>query len=165
MPINQLQATGTDYKLPKSVLVVIYTRDGEVLMLRRTQPDWFWQSVTGSLKASETPRQAAVREVFEETGLRTYGRLVEAHHSERFPIVTPWRKRYAPGVGFNREYWFYLVLPERRKIRLHVHEHAQYCWLPALQAAHRASSWTNRKAIRWLLAGETRKLGDGFSPR
>ncbi|MCW8948496.1 MAG: NUDIX domain-containing protein, partial [Sedimenticola sp.] len=41
------------YKRPESVLVVIYTDQGEVLMLNRTRPKGFWQSVTGSLKWGE----------------------------------------------------------------------------------------------------------------
>ena len=57
------------YKRPESVLVVIHTERGEVLQLRRREPADFWQSVTGSLHAGETPLQAAIREVREETGL------------------------------------------------------------------------------------------------
>jgi len=57
-------------KRPESVLVVVYTRAGEVLMLRRTSPRGFWQSVTGSLEWGELPAHAAARELYEETGLR-----------------------------------------------------------------------------------------------
>ncbi|MGD8932832.1 MAG: NUDIX domain-containing protein, partial [Chromatiales bacterium] len=49
------------YKRPESVLVVVYTAGGEVLLLRRTRPRDFWQSVTGSLHWGESPRQAARR--------------------------------------------------------------------------------------------------------
>ncbi|MGW8310783.1 MAG: NUDIX domain-containing protein, partial [Thiogranum sp.] len=41
------------YKRPESVLVVIYTASGEVLMLERQQPAGYWQSVTGSLEWGE----------------------------------------------------------------------------------------------------------------
>jgi dATP pyrophosphohydrolase len=41
------------YKRPESVLVVIHTATGEVLVLRRCQPPDFWQSVTGSLRWEE----------------------------------------------------------------------------------------------------------------
>ncbi|WP_217550987.1 NUDIX domain-containing protein, partial [Pantoea sp. GbtcB22] len=52
------------FKHAVSVLVVIFARDtGRVLMLQRRDDDTFWQSVTGSLEAGETPRQAAQREV------------------------------------------------------------------------------------------------------
>ena len=51
------------YKRPQSVLVVVCTRGGEFLMLRRARPSQFWQSVTGSLNPGESPRLAALREI------------------------------------------------------------------------------------------------------
>jgi len=116
-------------------------------MLRRTRPRDFWQSVTGTLEGNESPRQTAERELLEETGIEFSGRLQDCLHSERFPIIPPWRTRYAPGVHYNREHWFGLCLPRRRTIRLNPVEHSQLRWLPFLQAAALASSWTNRNAI------------------
>lgn len=139
------------YKRPESVLVVIYTDQGEVLMLNRTHPKGFWQSVTGSLKRGETPRDAAARELFEETGLRHSGKLLDARHTERFPILPAWRKRFSPSAHYNREHLFYLRLPSRRLIKLNADEHSEMRWLGVSQAAHRASSWTNRAAILHLL--------------
>lgn len=139
------------YKRPESILVVIYTQGGEVLLLRRRHPPWFWQSVTGSLEPGETPRQAAERELFEETGLRGTGRLVDCHHSVTFPIIHAWRHRYAPDVHYNREHWFRLQLSGRRVIRPNSSEHLETRWLPVAQAAHQAGSWTNRRALLQLL--------------
>lgn len=136
------------YKRPESVLVVVFTRGGEFLLLRRTRPNDFWQSVTGSLKAGEGIRAAAAREVREETGLRVSpSGLIDLRHSERFPILPAWRSRYAPGAHYNREHWFALALPGRRLIELDRREHLEYRWLTAPRAASRATSWTNRNAI------------------
>jgi len=140
------------FKRPESVLVVVYTRSGEVLMLRRCSPPDFWQSVTGSLKWGESPRLAAARELYEETGLQVGSALEDCRYSVKFPIIEPWRTRYAPGVRENREHWFRLCLPARRQIRLHRGEHTEYRWLPAGRAASLANSWTNRDAIRWMLS-------------
>ena len=129
------------------MLVVVYTAQGEVLMLRRTSPRDFWQSVTGSLRWGEMPRRAAQRELFEETGLRDGGRIRDCHRKVRFPIVPPWRDRYDPGVFFNTEHHFRLLLPSRRLLRLNPGEHSMARWLPIPQAARLASSWTNRDAI------------------
>ncbi|MGB8146224.1 MAG: dihydroneopterin triphosphate diphosphatase [Chromatiaceae bacterium] len=139
------------FKRPESVLLVIATFAGEFLLLRRTRPVGFWQSVTGSLEPGENPRQAARRELWEETGLSLpEAALLDLNHKERFPILPAWRERYAPQVHDNLEHWFALVLPLRRLIRINPSEHQEACWLPAPGAAGLARSWTNRQAIRLL---------------
>jgi len=132
------------------VLVVVYTQQGAILLLHRSEPRGFWQSVTGSLKWGESSRQAARRELFEETGLQAGAALEDWGHSVRFPIISPWRRRYAPGARFNREHWFGLCLPSRRLVRLNPDEHSEYRWLPVEGALRLASSWTNREALRAL---------------
>ena len=119
-----------------------------MLLLERVRPRGFWQSVTGSLEWGEAAMAAARREVFEETGLRAAGRLEALGRRVRFRIVPPWRARYAPEARFNTEHWFRLELPARRLICVRAGEHRQHRWLPALIAAQRATSWTNRQAIR-----------------
>ena len=141
-----------EHKRAQSVLVIVCTRGGEFLLMRRARPAGFWQSVTGSLALGETPRLAAAREVREETGLEPGGALIDLRHSVLFPIIPAWRPRYAPNVCFNREYWFALVLETRRLIRLDPREHLEYRWLDANTALELASSWTNRNLIRALAA-------------
>ena len=150
--VGEATPTRGRFKRPQSVLVLVCTRGGEFLMLRRSRPKGFWQSVTGSLDPGESPRCAAERELREETGLDAAGRLIDLRRSVLFPIISAWRARYAPNVHFNREYWFALVLETRRLIRLNPEEHLEYLWLPAQRAAALASSWTNRDAIRVLAA-------------
>ena len=116
-------------------------------MLNRTHPRGFWQSVTGSLEWGECPRDAAARELYEETGLRHGGHLQDARHTERFPILPAWRGRFAPSAHYNKEHLFYLRLPHKRLIKLNPTEHNEWRWLGLTQAARKASSWTNRNAI------------------
>ena len=137
------------YKRPESVLILVCTRAGEVLLMERTRPHGFWQSVTGSLHWGETAAAAAARELVEETGLEAGHRLLDLRSGERFPIIPPWRGRYAPEAHVNREHWFVYELPARRTIRLNPREHRQCRWLSAAEAARRATSWTNRKLILW----------------
>jgi dATP pyrophosphohydrolase len=135
------------YKRPESVLVVIYTVDREVLLLERREPAGFWQSVTGSLASNETPAEAAVREVREETGLLVEDRLVDCGYSNSFEILPAWRARYAPGVNRNTEYVFRVELDEITPIQLNSAEHRRAEWVPAETAIKRVSSHTNRTAI------------------
>jgi dATP pyrophosphohydrolase len=140
------------FKRPISVLVVVCTAAGEFLLMNRIRPDDFWQSVTGSLRAGESARSAALRELKEETGLLGAANLIDLRQSRLFPIVRAWRARYANNVCFNREHWFALPLPHRRIIRLNPVEHSQCVWLTLDKAMELASSWTNREAMRLLAA-------------
>ncbi len=92
------------YRRPESVLVVVYSRDGYALLLRRSKPFDFWQSVTGGLDPGERHADAAARELEEETGLSGEGRLSFSGVARRFTIDPRWRERYAPGVVENVEY-------------------------------------------------------------
>jgi len=136
-----------NYKRPESVLVVIYTEQGNVLCLRRNDPSDFWQSVTGSLTWDETPLQAAQREVREETGLKTDVGLTDSGVINYYPIHPAWRAKFAPEVQENTEYVFSLRLPAITAIRLDPKEHLEYRWLPRDEAAELASSRTDRDAI------------------
>lgn len=129
---------------------MVYTAQNQVLMLERVRPKGFWQSVTGSLRWGETARHAAARELYEETGLQAGSELLDLRHTERFPILPPWRERYAPHARFNREHWFALRLPSQRLIRLSPEEHSRYRWVVASVAERMAFSWSNAKAIRKL---------------
>ena len=141
------------YKRPVSVLVVIYTHSGEVLLMRRKQPADYWQSVTGSLKWDEEAVQAAVRELLEETGLEAGAALEDCGVENRFPIIPAWRARYAPDVAFNTEHVFRLGLESPCEIRLNPSEHTEYGWFSIDAALSMASSSTNRAAIEALPLG------------
>lgn len=137
------------YKTPVSALVLIHTVDMQVLLLERADRPSFWQSVTGSLEAGETPRDAAIREVMEETGLDA-SQIVDWQASNVYEIYPHWRHRYAPGVTQNTEHLFGLTLPEAIPVKLAPEEHLRYEWVDWREAAVRVFSWTNVDAIRKL---------------
>ncbi|HVE48282.1 MAG TPA: dihydroneopterin triphosphate diphosphatase [Casimicrobiaceae bacterium] len=137
------------YKQPVSVLVVVHTPDGRVLLIERADFPDHWQSVTGSRDAEEPLRGTAVRELFEETGIDAmrYGGVDDWHLSNVYEIFPQWRHRYPPGTTHNTEHVFALGVPNPIAVTLNPREHVAHAWLPWREAAARCFSWTNRDAI------------------
>lgn len=139
------------YKRPVSVLVVIYTPDGRVLLLERADHPGWWQSVTGSLQPGETPAQAAVRELREETGLKaTAYALQDWGYTNTYEIYDCYRHRYPPGTTHNTEHVFGLELPQALPVKLAPREHLDWRWLPWAEAAAQCFSPSNAEAIQRL---------------
>lgn len=145
------------FKTPISALVLIHTADLQVLIMERADKPGYWQSVTGSIEGDETPIQAAVREVHEETGLDALQYdMQDWQVSNVYEIYPHWRHRYAPGVTENREHLFGLTLPSILPIKLAPDEHVRYEWVDWRVAAERVFSWTNVDALKRL--GERHQL-------
>ncbi len=142
------------FKIPESVLVVIHSADLQVLVIERADKPGFWQSVTGSKDVVDEPLvETAIREVFEETGIRIGSHdvpiesLRDLQLSNVYEIYPVWRHRYAPGVTQNTEHVFGLCVPRDIAITLAPREHLQFQWLPWREAADRCFSPSNAEAI------------------
>lgn len=139
------------YKTPVSTLVLIHTADLDVLIMERADRAGFWQSVTGSLEANETPRETAIREVQEETGIDANQHdLQDWHTSNVYEIYPHWRHRYAPGITENTEHLFGLCLPKPVDVLMSPGEHVRYEWVNWRDAIPRVFSWTNIAALELL---------------
>ena len=143
-----------EFKIPESVLVVIYSSEMEVLLIERADKQGFWQSVTGSKDAIDEPLiETAIREVQEETGLQIGSERVPMENlhnwklSNVYEIYPVWRHRYAPGITHNTEHVFGLLIPRDHPITLAAREHVQYQWLPWQAAAEQCFSPSNAEAI------------------
>lgn len=141
------------FKIPQSVLVVIYTPALDVLLIRRADAPDYWQSVTGSKDAlAESFLETAAREVLEETGIDCRPGTSLAHGlrdwqlENVYDIYPRWRHRYAPGVTRNTEHLFGLRVPAGTPVRLSPREHTAYQWLPHRQAAQACFSPSNAEA-------------------
>ncbi len=140
------------FKLPLSVLVVVHTPALEVLLIRRADHTEFWQSVTGSVDATDADlRHTAAREVQEETGLAVQpADLVDWCLSNVYEIYPAWSHRYAPGVTRNTEHVFSLCVPQAVPVLLSSREHTAWQWLDWRAAADRCYSPSNAEAILML---------------
>ena len=140
--------------MPESVLVVIHTRELDVLLIERADAPGYWQSVTGS---KDTPGEALVdtciREVAEETGIAIgsaavpLDRLVDWQLANVYEIYPVWRHRYAAGVTHNTEHVYGLTVPRDIAVRLAPREHLRHVWLPWREAADRCFSPSNAEAV------------------
>ena len=141
------------FKIPESVLVVIYTPLLDVLLIRRADATDFWQSVTGSKDTlEESFVDTAVREVMEETGMDCRpgaplaSRLRDWQLENVYEIYPRWQHRYAPGVTRNTEHLFGLQVPAGTEVVLSPREHTAHQWLPYQQAAEACFSPSNAEA-------------------
>lgn len=141
------------FKIPQSVLVVIHTPAGQVLLIRRTDSGT-WQSVTGSKDhPHESWADTAVREVFEETGIHAHSPGCHLHDwqlENQYDIYPEWRWRYHPDVSGNTERVFGLLVPQDHPIVLSPQEHTESQWLPLHAAADQCFSASNAEAILML---------------
>lgn len=151
------------FKNPSSVLVVIYTPEGQFLMLERAAHPGFWQSVTGSQEAGESLSETALREVREETGISVTQTLLlgdlplnrpmpentVVNHASTvvYPIFSEWQHRYPPGTTHNTEHLFSLCLSVGGPIQISAHEHRAWRWENARAAAKACFSPSNAAAI------------------
>ncbi len=145
------------YKIPQSVLVVIYTPVLDVLLIKRADTIDFWQSVSGSKNTLvESYSETAAREVREETGIECAldspleRNLRDWELENVYDIYPRWLHRYAPGVTRNTEHLFGLRVPVETQICLSPIEHTAYQWLPYRQAAGLCLSPSNAEAILML---------------
>jgi dATP pyrophosphohydrolase len=133
-------------KIPESILILIYTKNKDVLLLKKSGNNELWQSVTGSLMKNEKPYDAAARELYEETGIKS-NELVDCKKEYVFEIYEMWKHKYEDGVTHNTEHVYKLLLNDKVDIKLDNAEHDSYEWVTRVKAAEKVFSYTNRQAI------------------
>lgn len=81
-------------------MTVILKKDGKILILKRSKKvgsfQGYWSGVSGSIDEDETPAEAALRELWEETGIRatsnkliSTGETITAEYGENSWEVHP----------------------------------------------------------------------------
>lgn len=144
------------YRRPESVLVVVYAPNHRILLLERSHPEGYWQSVTGSLEPGEVACDTARRELFEETGLDAVPHFTGVVN--QFEIMPQWRARYAPEIKSNTEYVFTVAIEAEFEPSLNPQEHTQFAWLDAKTAINWCFSETNAEAIKQIVLNKAKNI-------
>ena len=138
------------YKNPNSILLIIFTKNFKVLLLRKNSTKELWQSVTGSMELDENPYETALRELKEETGIsKQRSDLIFYNKSHKFMIYSEWIDRYKESTYSNKEYIFSLKLNDIVSVKLS-REHSNYEWVDLNEAICMVFSWTNKAALKTL---------------
>jgi dATP pyrophosphohydrolase len=115
---------------PLEVLVFV-RRDAEVLVVHRAPYlGSYWHSIAGGVEPGETEREAAVRELREETGLDAHDELVAIGHRMTYSLEEepPERRAlYRPGSTDVEVECFVADAPPGWEPLLD-HEHDDYRW-------------------------------------
>lgn len=142
-PAADNPADGLTDAAPPIVAVTLVTDPaGRVLCVRRSPTcrnhPGEWEGPGGHIEAGETPEQAAVRETYEETGLKV---IVDPTMTERF------RLRDGGGTGvIYRAHWV------GGDLMLKLDEHDQALWLTPAEAARLTPTPPNwRRSLRKLV--------------
>jgi 8-oxo-dGTP pyrophosphatase MutT (NUDIX family) len=138
--------TAQELGLPAEVAVFVTRRRGEVLLLRRVpSKGGYWHVVAGGIEPGESPREAAVRELREETGLvAELGESVEVveHVPRSQPVVGIPVTCYRVGAPDGWE-------------PVYNEEHDAHRWLPPSEAAAALVWPETARALRALVPDES----------
>ena len=127
-------------------IVVVVRRDGAFLVMRRAPERLgYWSLVSGGVEPEETPREAAQRELLEETGLRAEVRDLPIALSYSLLDDPPAiRARYGPGVEIVTVHAFVSDAPAG--------------WEPILDAEHDLHRWCEYdEAVALMVYDTTRR--------
>lgn len=130
-------------------VVKVVIHDGErVLLLRRTpSAGGNWQPVTGRIEAGETPHDAAIREMFEETGLEAP--IAPLGLTQSFLIDASYLPE-GSSARFADEHTFVARVPAGAPVAIDAEEHATSAWF-TIEAALDAIRWSDdREALELL---------------
>ncbi len=125
------------------------TQPKYLLLKRNRKLGGYWQPVTGFIEAPETNRQAALRELAEETSVEEYERLLDPRHFFFFDMNG---LQCAVSV-------LAVEAAARPQIRLSF-EHTEYLWLNYHEAREKLYWENNRETLDKLhicLLGEKKK--------
>jgi lipoyl(octanoyl) transferase len=131
-------------------LVKVLVHDGERVLLLHRKPERgnFWQPISGTIEANESPRDTAVRELVEETGNR--GTVEQVPLTQSFLIESQYLASRYPAPIIASEVLYTAQLDARATIRLDPDEHDDCGWFTFAEAYEKIRWTDDREALEWL---------------
>ncbi len=144
-------------KTRRVAIGVVFRRFSErikfILLKRKHGKDW-WELPKGGIERGETAKQAAVREVREEAGLKRL-RVVKRIGGA---IIYNYPKDYARKHGYTgTEQKAFLIESVGGDVRLEAHSFNKFAWLNAKNAIKRLKWDNQRNLLRRVLKGKPAK--------
>lgn len=116
------------------------TRTGEIeVVLVGRSPSGIWALPKGTPRKGETVQQVALREVNEETGLKT--RIIANIGSIHYSFVRN-------NLRYQKEVRYFLMEPVGGDISLHDHEYDEVRWFPISEAYQRLTYESDSHILR-----------------
>lgn len=120
--------TEKEQRTKNQVEGIIFKKDSNeniIFLLMRRIPDrgGFWQPLTGGVRVGEELKDALLREIMEETGIKNVVRIINTDYT--FNFGTPDK--------ISTEYVFGVEVPEDTQITLS-DEHDKYVWVSQNEA-------------------------------
>jgi dATP pyrophosphohydrolase len=149
-------------RAPFQVIVLLVHRppDAEPLyaVFRRRSHE-MWQAISGGGEDAETPREAALRETFEEAGITARDGWIALDSRASIPAsVYSGTDHWPRDLYVVPEHAFGLVVPDTNIVLCS--EHRECAWLP-FEEAHSRLTWDSNKCALWELHCRIQ----GLSPR
>ncbi|MBI2085001.1 MAG: NUDIX domain-containing protein [Candidatus Aenigmarchaeota archaeon] len=124
-----------------------------ILLRRRYGKNW-WEFPKGGVELGETVKQAAIREVSEETGLKRL-KVVKRINGA---IIYNYPKEYARKHGYaGTEQKAFLIESLGGDVRLETHSFNKFAWLSGKDAIKRLKWDNQRNLLRRILKGRSAK--------
>ena len=127
------------------IKVVIHDGDRVLLLHRRRERGDYWQPITGSIEAGESPADTARREIVEETGNKADA--LELGLTQSFMIESQFLAARYPVPIIASEVCFSATMDSRLPIRLDAGEHDTWAWFSFGEAYERIRWTDDREAL------------------
>jgi lipoyl(octanoyl) transferase len=132
------------------VKVLVHDRDRVLLLHRKPERGNYWQPITGTIEESESPLQAARRELLEETGHALEPEPIDLVQS--FMIESQFLSSRYPSPIIASEIGYAVEVDSSRPLELDAAEHDTYGWFTFADAYERIRWTDDREALERLQA-------------